>query len=606
MKIAHIVNPVKVGEDSDLYIAQPVTFASMEAARRFSAPEVDVSFFTTQYPEDRCIIPREFVPTPDLERSISDIGAFKIPRKFPLIKDILDRLYHDTAGEHEYLIYTNVDIALQPYFYRAVSLIAARGYDAFVITRRTIPGTYRHPGDLPLMYGEAGDPHKGWDCFVFKRSLYPRFRLGTACIGMGWIGRVLISNMAALARKFRVFTDLHLTFHIGNEKSWKSGEYSDYMHHNREECRKILEAFDREAGPLDREKFPGRFFRFLENTSQTPPKRFCSHPFNKVHLALNGNVFVCCSAWLNRPIGNLFNQSFDDIWNSQTAREIRASILDESFKFCRADRCPRMVSGIVEEEARQETFRHIMEEKKVVIGRGPGLMSLNYDNSCNLYCESCRNELYVTDKETRGKLIRFQERLLTSDYFKQVKRITVSGTGEALASPVYMDLFSRISSDEYPDLKITLRTNGLLLTPHNWERIKNIHYALDIISISIDAAKAKTYRRLRRGGDFKRLLKNLAFLKELKQTNPFTLILHFVVQKANYREMPHFVKLAKKYNCDRVAFAKLFNLGTYSPESYQELAVHLPANPEFARFKEILKDPAIKDPMVHLKNLPRG
>ena len=336
------------------------------------------------------------------------------------------------------------------------------------------------------------------------------------------------------------------------------------------------------------------------------PKRFCSYPFNRVHLSLDGKVFVCCSAWLNRPIGNIFNQPFNDIWNSQTAQEIRASILDERFTFCRADRCPRIVSGAVENEAREDTFRRFMDEKKVVLETGPRLMSLNYDYSCNLYCESCRKEIRVMDKEKQEELIRFQGTLLKSDYFKQVKRITVTGVGEALASPVYMDLFSRINKDEYPDLKITLRTNGQLLTPRNWGRLENIHYAVDVISISIDAAKKKTYHKLRRGGDFKRLLANLGFLKELKQTFPFTLILHFVVQKANYREMPGFVKLAKKYNSDRVVFAKLFNLGTYTPEHFQEIAVHQPSGPGFSRFKEILKDPVLKDPMVRFGNLPRG
>jgi len=269
LRVAHIVNPVKVGKDSDLYIAQPVTFASMEAARRFSSHEVDVSFFTAQYPGDRCIIPGGFVSTPDLERSVLDIRDFKIPRKLPLIKDILDRLYDNTAEEHGYLIYTNVDIGLQPYFYRTISTIAARGYDAFIINRRTIPETYRRPGELPLMYGEVGEPHKGWDCFIFKRSLYPRFRLGTACIGTDWIGRVLVTNLAVVARRFRIFTDLHLTFHIGNEKSWKSDAYSDYLSHNRDECRKILEAFESELGPFDRAKIPGRFFRLLEKNRNT-------------------------------------------------------------------------------------------------------------------------------------------------------------------------------------------------------------------------------------------------------------------------------------------------------------------------------------------------
>ena len=70
--------------------------------------------------------------------------------------------------------------------------------------------------------------------------------------------------MAAAAEKFHVFTDLHLTFHIGNRKSWKTEDQKDYIAHNREECARILADLERTAGPLDRMTIPGRFLNFLE------------------------------------------------------------------------------------------------------------------------------------------------------------------------------------------------------------------------------------------------------------------------------------------------------------------------------------------------------
>ncbi len=79
-----------------------------------------------------------------------------------------------------------------------------------------------------------------------------------------------------------------------------------------------------------------------------------------------------------------------------------------------------------------------------------------------------------------------------------------------------MDLFTKINEARHPSLRIDLRTNGVLLTPENWERIESVHYAVDAILISIDAATESTYRLLRRGGDFNRLLKNLEFVRELK------------------------------------------------------------------------------------------
>ena len=262
LEIAHIINPVRVDRSSDLRAAQPVTFESMRTAREFAAQQTKVTHFTAQFPEDRSVIPPDFTPTPDLERSVLDIESFRVARKLPLMKDILDRLYRETTAE--YLIYTNVDIALQPYFYRSVSKLAEQGFDAFVINRRTIPDTYRRLGDMPCMYSEVGKKHPGWDCFVFKRDLYPEFNLGTACIGSGWIGRVMITNMACFSGKFDVFKEMHVTFHIGEEMVWKSRQFFEYLEHNKNECKKILVDFDEKYGPFNRETLPGRFFRLLE------------------------------------------------------------------------------------------------------------------------------------------------------------------------------------------------------------------------------------------------------------------------------------------------------------------------------------------------------
>jgi hypothetical protein len=260
-EIAHIINPVKADKNSDLFLAQPITFETMRIARDFARGDPRVHFFSAQFMEDRPAVPQGFTPTADLERSVLDTAAFSKARKLPLIKDVLRRLYEATSAD--YLIYTNVDIALQPYFYRSVRSLIAAGYDAFVINRRTIPDRYRTVEEIPSMWAEAGEPHPGWDCFVFARPLFPRFELGDACLGAGWIGRVMITNMACLARQFQIFPDLHLTFHIGNKQVWKSADAAESLNHNKEECRKILMEFEKKIGPLDRTKIPGRFFRLF-------------------------------------------------------------------------------------------------------------------------------------------------------------------------------------------------------------------------------------------------------------------------------------------------------------------------------------------------------
>lgn len=230
MKVAHIINPFKVSQSSDLYFAQPVTFETMKAAKKFTGEEVEVELLSVCYSEDYEVVPAYFTKIGNLNRSVLDIIKPEKKKKLPLIKDILDMAFHNT--EADYLIYSNVDIALMPAFYKAIKKIIEDGYDAFVINRRTIKNNYNDIKDIPLMYAETGEPHPGFDCFVFKRDMYKHFNLGTACVGANWIGRVLIANLITNAVKFRIFDNLHLTFHIGDDRSWKNHEFYDYDRHN--------------------------------------------------------------------------------------------------------------------------------------------------------------------------------------------------------------------------------------------------------------------------------------------------------------------------------------------------------------------------------------
>jgi hypothetical protein len=247
ISLAHIIHPGVVDKSSDLIIAQPITLETMTIARELAKDRVDVRLFAVQHhDEERIPLPPDFARVPDLRRSIADIKTFRLKRKLALIKDILDALFE--SSQAEYFVFTNVDIGLQPYFYLSLSKMIEQGYDAFVVNRRTISGRYRDRNEIPLMYAEAGEPHPGYDCFVFRRDVFPKFRLGTVCIGTAWIGRTLLVNMVAHSRKFKEFRNEHLTFHIGDSLLWRQNEYQDYFRHNRDEYLKIFRQTEEERG----------------------------------------------------------------------------------------------------------------------------------------------------------------------------------------------------------------------------------------------------------------------------------------------------------------------------------------------------------------------
>ena len=259
-RLAHIVNPVAAEPGSRFHFIQQVTFQSMQAARQAAQGQVAVDFVSAQYAEDHAMIPPGFVATPDLERSVLDFGTFTQPRKLPLIHDILERGW--AATQADYLIYTNVDIGLQPDFYLAVKRYIESGHDAFTINRRTISEHYSSLDEMPLMYSQVGEPHPGWDCFVFQRELFPRFELGTICVGAPLIGLALIANLIANARGFRQLPAEHLTFHLGDDRAWNSGPRLEYARHNRQEALRLLRLIEQQGQPFARQSPPGAYLAY--------------------------------------------------------------------------------------------------------------------------------------------------------------------------------------------------------------------------------------------------------------------------------------------------------------------------------------------------------
>ncbi len=233
MKLAHIVNPFRAKKTSDLYIAQPITFKSMKTAQNYANQNsLEVSLYSAQYPEDIDIIPDYFIKTPDLNRSILDYEAH-IKRKLPFIGDVFDRLYE--VSKADYFIYTNIDIALMPNFYVAVHCLINKGYDAFCINRRTINIEETDKDDLHWMYSQIGDKHGGVDCFVFPRKQYPQYKFFNVFLGYPPIETSVLINMEYHSKQFKIFEDLHLTFHIGNDGEWRkdhidnSGEWQKWL-----------------------------------------------------------------------------------------------------------------------------------------------------------------------------------------------------------------------------------------------------------------------------------------------------------------------------------------------------------------------------------------
>jgi hypothetical protein len=193
------------------------------------------------YPEDLAFARRHFRRVAQLSRSILEVRSFQAARKLPLLFDLIDAGMTN-APEADYIIYTNVDICVTPNFYPAIGRLIDLGFDALLINRRTIATLGLDPGLAPLMAGDFGHPHEGYDCLVFSRRAAARFRHTTACIGAAGVMRSLLYNMVAYCEHMLILTDVHFTWHVGDDKDWKRPEWQDYTAHNWDVAADLLRA----------------------------------------------------------------------------------------------------------------------------------------------------------------------------------------------------------------------------------------------------------------------------------------------------------------------------------------------------------------------------
>jgi hypothetical protein len=67
---------------------------------------------------------------------------------------------------------------------------------------------------------------------------------------------------------------------------------------------------------------------------------YCPRPFEQFYVVENGDVHLCCPEWIAMPAGNLLATPPLEIWNGKVARNIRASVVDQSFRLVPQDASP--------------------------------------------------------------------------------------------------------------------------------------------------------------------------------------------------------------------------------------------------------------------------
>ena len=320
--------------------------------------------------------------------------------------------------------------------------------------------------------------------------------------------------------------------------------------------------------------------------------QYCYHPFNTITIDSAGDVYPCvCQAWLPVSLGKIWEfESLDDILRTARAREIQASILDGSYRYCDNNTC-----GILQTNDLQNKISHKPDTINWI--------NFAIDSSCNLTCPSCRKDfIFVSEGPEYELRIRIVDHIakLIEQHTQWIK-FSLSGDGDPFASLVYRDLLSKLNVTG-KQVEIEIITNGILAKTH-WHKMAGVHKNIVRFKVSFDAGSEQVYNVTRRGGNWNKLLDSCRFMSKWKQKTYSSMVLtaNFVVQTANYRDMVAYVELCDQLGFDEINFQAVNDWGTFS--NFKQHAVWQSSHPEHSEFLKQLQHPSLNNSKVNLTNL---
>ena len=363
---------------------------------------------------------------------------------------------------------------------------------------------------------------------------------------------------------------------------------------------------------LKSDAVPEYLKKFVGEDPDALADRFCPVPFARADIHQAGEVAMCCTFWLPTNIGNVFESTADQILNSETAKAIRKSVVDGSFKYCSHTDCEPLINNKLPFKKDyadgdfNDEFYHIDRQilsdafalKKFDI---PNVSYLIFclDRTCNLSCPSCRTELIMVKGEKRDKLYDVTERVVLP-MLKNAKRVMVNPSGEAFVSRPSRRLMQSLAEPGYENLVIDVITNGTVCDKQEWDKFAHMYGRMRIVRVSIDGASKEIIEKLRHGADYDVLMSNLRNIARMHKAGDFTdFYLSFTYQRDNLHEMERFVEFGREMDAG-VLFERLQNVGAFTPKEYYDRAVHLVDHPLHSDFLRIAERVKSSDPRVYI------
>lgn len=262
-------------------------------------------------------------------------------------------------------------------------------------------------------------------------------------------------------------------------------------------------------------------------------KTFCIYPWIHMYVNPDGNVLPCCVAEYDKHLGNVRENTIEEIWNNDKYKTLRSNML-EGKKCAECKACYQQEDSGNESTriSKNKEFAHLMPlvQDTLEDGTYPKMTLRHFDvrwsNICNFKCRSCSSTYSSTWAQEDSANGKHKEIFIMADgddnsrlyeqfqpYFKDIESFYFAG-GEPLMTDKHYAILEHLIETKNTDVKISYNTNISNLHYKNksvielWKNFPNIQ-----VFASLDHYGDKA-EYIREGTNWSKIEKNIKLIKQ--------------------------------------------------------------------------------------------
>ncbi len=272
----------------------------------------------------------------------------------------------------------------------------------------------------------------------------------------------------------------------------------------------------------------------------------CYAPFTSVYFDNTGDVRVCCHNWA-KPLGNILESTFEEIWRGAQAVILREGLSNYQFpEGC--ERCQWQTKEGVFENLAMPAFDRF--PVSTIAPDHPQQMEFSISTTCNLECIMCRGIFSSAIRAHREKLpplpCLYTDKILDSlrKYFPHLKRMRFFG-GEPFLIREHYRIWNMLIEDGL-NIPCHVTTNG---TQYNARVARALEKLPFSFAVSLDGATKWTMESIRVNAKYESVMENVRRFRNYARERGTSFSLTYCLMRYNWHEFGEFCLLGDELDC---------------------------------------------------------